>query len=93
MDILEIIPPKQLNFSVPTDTQRVITLSNLTLHSVFVLILNSHPYELSLSQHCFLMQAFEEKKIEVTLNWAQESCNLSVGKLRLLYQEVEEENN
>jgi hypothetical protein len=91
MNIIEITPPKQLNFSLPSDLQRTLTFSNLTLHSVFVLILRSHPHELSLSQDCFLMQAFEEKKVSLAVNWRQEAGNLSSGKLRVCYEEIEEE--
>lgn len=89
MNVIEITPPKQLNFSLPSDMQRVLTLTNLTLHSVYVLILNSHPFELSLSEQMFTLQAFEEKKVTVTLNWLQEASNLSTGKLRIYYQELE----
>ena len=48
MNIIEITPPKQLNFTLPGDMHRVITLTNLTLHSLFVTILKSHPTEISL---------------------------------------------
>ena len=37
------------------------------------------------------MLAFEEKKLTVSLNWNQESHNLSVGMLRICYEDVEEE--
>ena len=63
MDILEICPPKNLVFSLPTDLQRVLTITNLTLRSLYVHILRSHPYELSLSREFALMSAFEELKI------------------------------
>jgi len=92
MNVLEITPPKQLKFSLPGDMQRALTLTNLTLHSVFVLILNSHPYEISLSHKCFTLQAFEEKKVALNLNWVQEAINLSEAKIRVYYQEVEEES-
>ena len=92
MNVLEIAPSKQVKFSLPGDMQRVLTLTNLTLHSVFVLILNSHPFELSLSHSCFLLQAFEEKKVHLNLNWLQEATNLSAAKIRVYYLEVEEES-
>jgi hypothetical protein len=91
MNVLEISPSKQVRFSLPGDMQRVLTLTNLTLHSVFVLILSSHPYELSLSHTSFLLQAFEEKKVLLNVNWLQEAANLSAGKIRVYYLEVEEE--
>lgn len=91
--MIEIVPPKQLTICIPKDMHRTLTLTNLTLHSVFVLLLNSHPEELSLSQNYFILQAFEERKVHLTLNWCQESMNLSTGKLRVYYQEVEEERS
>ena len=91
MNIIEITPPKQLNFTLPGNMHRVITITNLTLHSLYVTVLKSHPQEISLSNHSFLMQAFEETKLTVSLNWNQESHNLSVGMLRICYEDVEEE--
>lgn len=44
MDILEICPPKNLVFSIPNDLQRILTITNLTLRSLYVHILRSHPY-------------------------------------------------
>jgi hypothetical protein len=85
-----LVPHKQLSFSVPGDCDRTLTLTNLTLHSVLVLLMPSHPYELSLSNSCFLLQAFEEKQVKITLNWNQEGLNLSQAKIRLLYREIEE---
>lgn len=40
-----------------------------------------------------MLQAFEEKKINVTINWNQEGKNTSIGKLRLFYMEIEEERS
>ncbi len=71
MNIIEITPPKHLNFCLPSDLHRVITISNLTLQSIYVMILKSHPYEISISKDAFLMQAFEEIKIDVSVNWSQ----------------------
>jgi hypothetical protein len=85
MDILEICPPKNLVFSLPTDLHRVLTITNLTLRSLYVHILRSHPYELSLSREYALMSAFEELKIEVGLNLNQEMQNAAVAKLRVYY--------
>ena len=42
MDIIELIPPKHLNFSLPNDTHRTLTITNLTLHSVYVRVIKSH---------------------------------------------------
>ena len=55
MNIIEITPPKQLNFCLPSDMHRVVTITNLTLHCVYVDILKSHPYELTCSHSSFLM--------------------------------------
>ena len=44
MDIIEICPPTNLSFSLPLDLQRVLTITNLTLRSIYITILKSHPY-------------------------------------------------
>lgn len=50
MDIIEISPPKHFNFSIPNDLHRVLTITNLTLRPVYVGILKSHVFELSISK-------------------------------------------
>ena len=91
MNIIEITPPKQLNFTLPNDMHRVLTLTNSTLHSVAILILKSHAEEMRVSEECFMMQAFEEKRVDICVNWVQGGENLSVGRLRVVYEELEEE--
>ncbi len=93
MDILEICPPKNLVFSLPADLQRVLTITNLTLRSLYVHIIRSHPYEISLSCEYALMSAFEELKIEVGLNLNQEIQNPAASKLRVYYYETDEEED
>lgn len=90
MNILEICPPKNLVFSIPNDLQRVLTITNLTLRSLYIHILPSHDYELSLSAHSALMSAFEELKVHVTLNLNQEVLNSGLAKLRVYYYETDE---
>jgi hypothetical protein len=93
MDILEICPPKNLVFSIPSDLQRVLTITNLTLRSLYVHVLRSHPYEVSVSREWALMSAFEELKIEVGLNFNQEMQNCALAKLRVYYYETDEEED
>jgi hypothetical protein len=91
MDIIEISPPKHFNFSIPSDLHRVLTITNLTLRPVYVGILKSHVFELSISKEWFLLEGFQEMKIDIVVNWSQEGRNLGVGKLRIYYWEVEDE--
>jgi hypothetical protein len=71
----------------------VLTITNLTLRSLYIYILKSHHYELGLSKESALMSAFEELKIEVTLNFNQEVLNCGVGKLRIYYYETDEDES
>ena len=59
MDILEICPPKNLIFCIPSDLSRTLTITNLTLRSIFLYIVHSHPYEVSISHKHVVMAPFE----------------------------------
>jgi hypothetical protein len=71
MDIVEISPLKKLSFTVPSDLHRVLTVTNLTLRSVAIMIIPSHDKEISLSANRFIMEAFQEIRIDIMIVWAQ----------------------
>ena len=91
MDIIEICPPKNLRFVLPSDLQRTLTITNLTLRSLYICVLKSHDYELSLSQDRATMSAFEELKISLTLNLNQHILNSALAKLRIYYYEIDDD--
>lgn len=91
MDIIEICPPKNLRFTLPSDLQRTLTITNLTLRSLYICVLKSHDYELSLSQDRATMSAFEELKLHLTLNLNQHILNSALAKIRIYYYEIEED--
>ena len=91
MDIIEICPPKNLRFMLPSDLQRTLTITNLTLRSLYICVLKSHDYELSLSQDRATMSAFEELKVSLTLNLNQHILNSALAKLRIYYYEIDDD--
>lgn len=91
MDIIEICPPKNLRFMLPSDLQRTLTITNLTLRSLYICVLKSHDYELSVSQDRATMSAFEELKLHITLNLNQHILNSALARLRIYYYEIDDD--